>query len=46
MPASRSSSASARRSGITERRAWSIMNASPNSQATVAPSWNSEFIHG
>ena len=38
--------ASASRSGMTERRAWSWTNASPKSQATVAPSWKREFIHG
>ena len=43
---SRVSSMSARRSGMTERRAWSTMKLSPMSQPTVTPSWKSEFIHG
>ena len=43
---SRPRSASASRSGMTERRAWSWTNASPKSHATVAPSWKREFIQG
>jgi hypothetical protein len=42
----RSSSASAMRSGATERRAWSTMIDSAMSHEIVAPSWKSEFIHG
>ena len=43
---SRSISASASRSGITDRRPWSTMKLSPSSQPTVMPSWKSEFIQG
>jgi hypothetical protein len=42
----RSSSASASRSGTTERRAWLTMTDSAMSHEMVAPSWKSEFIHG
>ena len=34
------------RSGSTERRAWVRITHSAISQEMVAPSWNSEFIHG